>query len=244
MKSISLRKFWLICQKTIQAEFHPKDWEALLEAYRCVQNNPEFSELKLNLDQNLKPNDIENLQVAIEKKMDLPIKDSDFLISKKDSTEPKSSPCSLIFYLNNVRSGFNIGSIIRLADGQHIKKIYLSGYTADTSNSQVQRSALGSAEHLKIERISEDFDLIKKLKMDGYTVVALETAEPSQSLRSFSFPEKTVLMVGNEKNGIPPELLSLCDQVLHIKMFGFKNSLNIVSALSMATYEWSRQWRS
>lgn len=45
-----------------------------------------------------------------------------------------------------------------------------------------------------------------------------------------------VLIVGNEITGVDPDLLALCDQIVHIPMKGRKNSLNVEVALGIAAF--------
>jgi len=68
------------------------------------------------------------------------------------------------------------------------------------------------------------------LQAAGYHVAAIEQADRSIPLPGFSAPPKLALLVGREVEGIEPEILALCDQVLEIPMFGQKESFNVVQA--------------
>ena len=57
----------------------------------------------------------------------------------------------------------------------------------------------------------------------------------------FTSPESFTLILGNEEYGLSDEWLEACDHIVTIPMYGFKNSLNVASAYSIAAYEIRRQ---
>ena len=85
---------------------------------------------------------------------------------------------------------------------------------------------------------------LQELKAKNVQIYALETAQEAKSLHSFNFENKaTAFVVGNERFGLEASTLALCDGVIAIPTFGIKNSLNVANALSIAAYEWRRQWK-
>ncbi len=245
-KSISLRKMWHHCNEAIKYNLSDVNKNNIaLEAYKSLLNSddPLVKPIHKKFSSVLKCDQIEPLCTSIESLLELPVKDGDFLIETTDRKEATSEKTNLVFYLHNIRSGFNIGSIIRLADGFNIQSVLLSGYTAGITNPQVKRASLGAEKNIKVFNDDSGFNELKNLITNGYQVVGLETAQPNEALDQFSFNTKTVIIVGNEKNGLPKEVLGLCDKIIKIQMHGIKNSLNVVSALSMASYEWNKQCR-
>ncbi len=75
-----------------------------------------------------------------------------------------------------------------------------------------------------------------RLRADGYLIAALEQTADSVPLPDFQPPDKIVLLLGREVEGIAPELLALCDTKLEIPMSGRKESFNVVQAAAMALY--------
>jgi tRNA G18 (ribose-2'-O)-methylase SpoU len=51
-----------------------------------------------------------------------------------------------------------------------------------------------------------------RFKEEGYEVVGLEQTAASTSLYDFRFARKTVLVIGSENKGIPPDILAVCDR--------------------------------
>jgi len=80
-------------------------------------------------------------------------------------------------------------------------------------------------------------ECMNDLKAGGYTVVALEQANNSIPLPTYTPTKRTALLLGREVEGIDPELLKLCDVTLEIPMFGDKESFNVVQAAAMALYQ-------
>ncbi|MBT9314333.1 TrmH family RNA methyltransferase [Leptothoe spongobia] len=76
-----------------------------------------------------------------------------------------------------------------------------------------------------------------------YTCVALTVRGNTQPLSSYVFSTKTILLLGRELTGIPPEILALCDVAITIMQYGRVESLNVQTAGAIAIYEYNRQWR-
>jgi len=156
----------------------------------------------------------------------------------------------IILIAHNLRSCHNVGSLLRTADGLGIQHVYLTGYTPYPSFSgdtrmphltakltkQIIKTSLGAEKTQAWSHADDVFGLIAKLKADDYTVCALEQTNNSISLPSFHTPNKVVLLVGREVEGVEPEVLAACDHALEIPMFGKKESFNVVQAAAMALY--------
>lgn len=84
-------------------------------------------------------------------------------------------------------------------------------------------------------------NVIELAKEDGYTIVALEQTTDSVPLHQANLPERMCLVCGDEGAGVPPKVLVLCDMAVEIRQYGFVGSLNVVTAASIALYEWTRQ---
>ena len=145
--------------------------------------------------------------------------------------------------LHNIRSSHNVGSIFRTADGIGVQKIYLSGYTPIPTdkfgrlNKEISKVALGAENEILWERIEDIFSLIKKLKAENFSIVALEQDERSEDYKKINVTKKIAVILGSEVEGIPKEMLVLCDAVAEIPMFGKKESLNVSVATGIFLYE-------
>jgi 23S rRNA (guanosine2251-2'-O)-methyltransferase len=157
----------------------------------------------------------------------------------------------IIVIAHNIRSTFNIGSIVRTCDGFGVRRIILSGYSpypaiqndnrlphiAQKLHQQIHKTALGAEEYVDFE-YCESPDLTS-LKNAGYQIVALEQSPSSIPLREFQpkDDQKIALLIGEEVHGITPELLAICDTTLEIPMHGQKESFNVSVATAIALYQ-------
>lgn len=137
---------------------------------------------------------------------------------------------------HNIRSLHNVGSFFRTADVFGVSKIYLCGYTGTPPRDQISKVALGAEEWISWEHKKQTTSLLKKLKKEGVKIVALETGQASKSLRNFKPKLPMALVVGNEIEGIPQNIIDLADEVVKIPMVGKKESLNVSVAAGIALY--------
>ena len=77
-------------------------------------------------------------------------------------------------------------------------------------------------------------EFIISYKKMGYTVIGLEQTQNSIDIRNYKFHEKTLIVLGNEKEGIPQDIINLIDNCIIIPQYGNIRSLNVhVSAAIM-----------
>ncbi len=146
------------------------------------------------------------------------------------------------FYLilPNIRSCHNVGAMFRTGDAFGISKIFLVGYTACPPKIQIDKVALGAEKWISWKKRKDLKRLIVSLKKKGVRIIGLEEAETSCEIEDLRFKMKNqdiALIVGNEVDGISENVLKLCDDVVHIKMYGKKESLNVSVAAGIAMYE-------
>lgn len=67
-----------------------------------------------------------------------------------------------------------------------------------------------------------------------------QTAE-STPLPAYSWPRRSVLVLGREKEGLPPEIISMLDAAVEIPQLGVIRSLNVHVSGAIAMYEYAKQ---
>ena len=147
-------------------------------------------------------------------------------------------PPSRAVLLDNIRSAWNVGSILRSADGLGFDPVYLCGITATPDNEAVRKTSLGAEDHLTWSYHKDAVKLALDLKNDGWQIIAIEEGEGSKPLSADTkrIQGKWALVLGSEVTGVDPDLLSLSDEVLSIPMRGHKRSLNVAIAFSIAAF--------
>lgn len=142
----------------------------------------------------------------------------------RDTALPK---LPLYAYLDNLRSAFNTGSIIRSAECFGFSKVFLGGATPSPECSQVKKAAMGTDSWIDWESHASIESLPRPL-------IVLETVEDSPAIFDFPFPASFTLAVGNEEYGCSDLLLKEADFFVTIPLRGRKNSLNVANAFAIA----------
>ncbi|HOJ50514.1 MAG TPA: TrmH family RNA methyltransferase [Spirochaetota bacterium] len=141
-----------------------------------------------------------------------------------DDTGKERKIFEIALILDNLRSPHNVGSIIRTSEGLGVKKIILTGITPRTDNPKVKRVSMNSiVDTVYIERTEDAVELMKK---DNYKIVAIEKTKKSIPYNNF-FIERPCFIFGNEEFGISQSILEMSEYIVHIPMYGIKNSLNV-----------------
>jgi len=144
-----------------------------------------------------------------------------------------------VLILPNIRSGHNVGAMFRTADGAGVDKLYLTGFTPCPPHVQVDKVSLGAEKWVPWEHVKNAVPLIKKLKKEGYNIVALEQTRRSVNIHTWQPKFPLALVVGNEKTGVTANVLKHCDAAIHLPMLGKKKSLNVSVAAGIAMYHLS-----
>lgn len=157
----------------------------------------------------------------------------------------------IIVIAHNIRSIYNVGSIFRTAEGFGVKKIICSGYTpypriendsrlphiAEKVTKQIHKTALDAETIVPFEHI--DTPNLDALREQGYRIVGLEQDSRSHILTTYQTPDKVVLLLGEEVEGITQDLRDECDDLIEIPMKGRKESFNVSVATGIALYHLS-----
>ncbi|MBQ6510765.1 TrmH family RNA methyltransferase [Candidatus Saccharibacteria bacterium] len=157
--------------------------------------------------------------------------------------------------LDNIRSTYNVGAILRSCEGFGVSKVVLSGVTPrvhDNSllphlreklDKQIRKTALGAEDMLEIYAFDDIFSTISDFKNKGWKIVGLENNIQDERLISLKderlrdkLGDKIVLILGEEVHGIDQKLYNLIDVFVEIPMHGKKESFNVSVAAGVALY--------
>jgi len=136
----------------------------------------------------------------------------------------------------------NIGNMVRLADNVGTEDVFILGTDFQLRMSSIRKTAGLSFNNVRLTFISPE-DFFDQLSPD-VQLVAIETSEDSTNIFSTNLPERIIFLLGNERNGLPEEILQKCPLKVHIPMTGKCKSMNVSHALSVALFEWQRQMLS
>jgi len=139
----------------------------------------------------------------------------------------------IILILHNIRSVYNTGALFRTAEVAGVKKIYLTGYTADPidrfgrERKDFHKSALGAELSLEWEHRYAVSRLINELRAGGFQIIALEQSRKSIDYKKVKLRRGAVIILGNEVKGLSKNILDKADIVAEIPVLGKKESLNV-----------------
>jgi TrmH family RNA methyltransferase len=138
--------------------------------------------------------------------------------------------------LDRVRDPGNLGTIIRTVDAVGAKGVILVGETTDPWGIEAVRATMGSLFHVPLARATPGQFIEWRKSWPGMVVGthlegAVDYREPDYSGRPL------LLLMGNEQQGLPPELASACDRLCLIPMAGAADSLNLAVATGVMLFE-------
>ncbi len=135
-------------------------------------------------------------------------------------------------YLEDIRSPFNVGTILRTAEALGLGEVLLSEACADPGHPRAKRSSMGAVDLVPWRRCP-----LEALSGLG-AVFALELG--GTPLGRFAFPPKGVMILGSEELGVSSRALAIADAGrLSIPMKGLKASMNVAVAFGIAAHAWT-----
>lgn len=165
-------------------------------------------------------------------------------------------PLSLI--LDNVYDTYNIGGLFRLADALAMEKIYLCGATETPPNHKIKKASIGAYKIVPWEYQKTATGAIRALRerslpareagppdgrqeqlapiTSGLTTIAIEQHPHALPYHIYDYKLPLALVVGNETTGISTDVLSLCDEIVEIPMYGINKSLNVIVSAAIVGY--------
>ena len=143
----------------------------------------------------------------------------------------------LIVALDEVNDPGNLGTIIRLCDWFGVSELVCSKNTVDCYNQKVVQSTMGS-----LTRVNISYTDLPEFLSNAQLPIYMADMDGSNVYKS-SLPEKAILVMGNEANGISAEISAIVKHKLTIPRFGEiqqTESLNVATATAILLSEFKR----
>ena len=155
----------------------------------------------------------------------LSLKEHNLLIKRFDTlSEIPYGPVSI--FLEDLRSAFNIGNIMRTVEAFRLGTVIFSAGMPNGDHPKVMKTAMGVSPPWK----QGSLDACPR------PWIALETVEGAAKIQTFDFPKVFTLLIGNEERGLKSETVKRADAVVEIPLVGSKNSLNVASAFAITAH--------
>lgn len=142
----------------------------------------------------------------------------------------------LYLVVDRVQDPGNLGTMIRTAAAAKADGVLCLKGTVDPFNPKALRATMGGVFQVPIHFFDTSHQLIEELRKEGCYMVA---ADPESTQLHFeaAYPDRTAIIVGNEGQGINPELLAAADVKVRIPLAGNVESLNAAVACGVLLYE-------
>ena len=161
-------------------------------------------------------------------------------VIKKNQNNQIETNQDYILALDSLQDPGNMGTIIRTADSANINQIIINKTTVDPYSPKVIRSTMGAIYRTNIIEVEDLKTTLKEMKSKGFQIITTDL-KATQSIYDINYNNKTVVVIGNEANGVSQEILQTADKKVIIPMLGKTESLNASIAASIMIYEYVRQ---
>ncbi len=140
---------------------------------------------------------------------------------------------SIVVILDSIFDPQNVGSIIRACECFGADALVYSKNKGCRITPTVTKTSVGGTEILPLIEVSNLASTIEKFQKGGYWAVTAQIGKTASSLYKFDFPEKTLLILGSEGEGIQQLLSKKADFHVYIPMLGRIDSLNVSQAAAV-----------
>ncbi|HET7771462.1 MAG TPA: TrmH family RNA methyltransferase [Chloroflexota bacterium] len=154
--------------------------------------------------------------------------------------------------LENVRSLYNVGAVMRVCDGAGVARVIACGITPYPPQSvsdprrgpviaraerELRKTALAAYESVRVEFAPGVAEAAARVA--GAAVIAVERMPQAADLWQAPYLDRRplALLFGHETDGLSPEALALADATISIPMYGAGKSLNVATAVAVVLYE-------
>lgn len=145
-----------------------------------------------------------------------------------------------LMLLSSLQDPGNLGTIVRSGEAFGIDGLILSEDCPDLYAPKVLRATMGGVFRLPIQRVPSMVEAICDLRRQGFAVYGAALSPESIPVQQLDLRGKVAIVIGNEGNGLSPQVLAACTAPLIIPMAGKAESLNAAVAASVLLWELSR----
>jgi TrmH family RNA methyltransferase len=146
--------------------------------------------------------------------------------------DPDCAPCFVA--LHRVRDPGNLGTIVRTADAAGCGAVILVGECCDPYSVEAVRATMGSIFAVPIVKATEAEFAGWRAGWPGSVIGTLLSADVDH--RQAAYVKPSIVLMGNEQQGLTPDMAALCDVNVKIPMRGRADSLNLSVATGVMIY--------
>ena len=136
----------------------------------------------------------------------------------------------------------NLGGLARTSEIFGASKLIIPNKKV-LENKLFQTVSVTAEKWIDIDEVepTDLYEYLCGMQEQGYSIIGVEQTSQSTSLEEYTFPKKTVLLLGREKTGIPSQFIHMLDHCVEIPQLGLVRSLNVHVSASIMVWEYTRQ---
>ncbi len=138
----------------------------------------------------------------------------------------------------NLSYGVNLGVLIRSAEAAGAEAVWIVG-----RDFYYRPSTKGSDWWIPIEIVETPQECVDRASKQDFEIVALQQGPSAVTLYDAPWPERPLIVVGNEGDGLPSSLVDAAALQIEIPVYGEIDSINVAMAASVAMYQF-RSWQA
>mmetsp|Transcript_9819 Transcript_9819/g.23019 ORF Transcript_9819/g.23019 Transcript_9819/m.23019 type:complete len:388 (-) Transcript_9819:19-1182(-) len=150
---------------------------------------------------------------------------------------------SVIVLASLLDKGSNIGGLARTCEVFRMSKLVVADKRKLEADKLFKTMSVTADKWLPIAQVrpGQLDEFVRGVRARGYSLVALEQTRGSVPLQQAKLPKRMVLVLGNERLGLPHEVLSAVDMCIEIPQLGMIRSLNVHVSASIVLWEYTKQ---
>lgn len=138
--------------------------------------------------------------------------------------------------IENWQHDMNIGTIVRSANAFAADTVHIVGRRRWN-----KRGAMVTDRYQHVEHHADVADLVAWAKSEGLPIVAVDNVPGCVPMETFEWPERCVMLFGQEGPGVSSEAIEAAEAVVEITQYGSTRSINAAAAAAVAMYSWVMQ---
>ncbi len=142
-------------------------------------------------------------------------------------------------FCDNIQNPDNLGAIVRTAEALGVSGLVLNS-GCDTHSPKALRASMGALLRFPVIKTDNGKELLSELKSNGMEIFGSVVFPDAEKLTRIEKKGGSVLVIGNEGNGISEEILGCCTRLITIPMKGKAESLNAFAAAAILIWEFMK----
>lgn len=218
----------------------------ILEVYTCQQNEDD-SLYKELVKRGIKPKQLNKnkltqlVQSESHQSYVAWVKERPYINLRNFVETTKDQEKSLVLMLDSIFDPQNLGTIMRAAECFGVDLVIFSKNRGADITPTVTKTSSGATELVPICIVSNLADAMSVLQKEDFWCVCADVNKEAVSIYQYEFANKTVIVMGSEKEGVRPLIKKKCDQHLFIPMHGQIDSLNVSQATAVFLNSYQNQ---